>query len=61
VLVPIRYPLERQGVRTLERAIELAERLEDAHLWRQILTDRLDIDTDLEAFLRQHLDAELVV
>ena len=29
--------------------------------WRQILTDRLDIDIDLEAFLREHLQAELVV
>lgn len=29
--------------------------------WRQILSDRLDIDVDLERFLRDHLNAELVV
>ncbi|WP_228546265.1 hypothetical protein [Halegenticoccus tardaugens] len=29
--------------------------------WRQILSDRLDIDTDLEAFLQRHLNTKLVV
>lgn len=29
--------------------------------WRQILSDRLDIDTDLEVFLQRHLNTKLVV
>ena len=29
--------------------------------WRQILTHRLDMDIDLETFLRHHLNATLVV
>lgn len=29
--------------------------------WRQILTDRLDLDTDLETFLQRHLGAKLIV
>lgn len=29
--------------------------------WRQILTHRLDLDIDLEAFLQHHLNATLVV
>ena len=128
-LVPIRYPLQESSVRTLKRAIELAEGYENAHLyilyvnllhkgehvereelvraverefgslpnasyhvrnaflleesilyeaiqqdvdyvvigkdttarWRQILSDRLDIDTDLEVFLQRHLSTKLVV
>lgn len=128
-LVPIRYPLEAQSVRTLKRAIELAADHADAHLyilhvnllyqdehvergdlvreverefgtlanatyhvrnaflleeailyeavqqdaayvvigtdtkarWRQILTDRLDLDVDLETFLQHHLNAKLVI
>ncbi|WP_158059528.1 universal stress protein [Halorussus halophilus] len=128
-LVPIRYPLQEGSVRTLKRAIELADEYENAHLyilyvnllhkgvhverddlvravkqefdslpnasyhvrnaflleeailyeaiqqdvdyvvigkdtrarWRQILSDRLDIDTDLEVFLQRHLNTKLVV
>ena len=128
-LIPIRYPFEERSVRTLKRAIELANDHETTHLyilhvnllhqdehvkrgdlvraverefgslanasyhvrnaflleeailyeavqqdadyvvigkdtkarWRQILTDRLDIDVDLEAFLQHHLNAKLVV
>lgn len=29
--------------------------------WRRLLTDRLDIDGDLEGFRREHLGARLVV
>lgn len=29
--------------------------------WRQLLTDRLGIDIDLEAFLQHHLNATLLV
>jgi hypothetical protein len=29
--------------------------------WRQVIANRLDMDVDLETFLREHLDAELVV
>jgi K+-sensing histidine kinase KdpD len=128
-LIPVRYPLEEDSVRTLNRAIALTEVNENAHLyilhinllsldehvereelvhaverefgtladasyhvrkaflleeailyeavqhdvdyvvigkdtkarWRQILADRLDIDTDLEVFLERHLNATLVV
>lgn len=129
ILIPVRYPLREDSVRTLKRAVELAEGNENAHLyilhvnllhrgehverddlvraverefgtladasyhvrnaflleeailyeavqqdvdyvvigrdtkarWRQILADRLDIDTDLEVFLERHLNATLVV
>lgn len=128
VLVPIRFPLEEPGVRTLRRAVDLAADHEDAHQyvvhvnllhrdervdrddletavtrafgplpnasyhvrngflheeailyeavqldadyvvigrdtrarWRQLLSDRLDIDGDLEGFLREHPGARLV-
>lgn len=29
--------------------------------WRQVLTTRLDMDVDLQAFLQRHLNAELIV
>jgi K+-sensing histidine kinase KdpD len=33
ILVPVRYPLEAAGVRTLDRAIELAEQVGSAHIY----------------------------
>lgn len=129
ILVAIRYPLKEQSIRTLQRAIELAEDQGNANLsilhinalhhnehvtkqalanaverefgslanatyhvrdaflleeailyesiqqkakyvvieedtrgkWRQILTHRLQIDVDVEAFLREQLNAHLIV
>lgn len=129
ILVPVRYPLKEQNVRTIKKAIEIAEQQGDAELsilhiniihknehvteddliraverefgrlanttydvsnaflleeailyeavqqkaeyvvigkdrrarWRRILSYVLGTDVDLEGFLREHLNADLVV